>query len=268
MIKPVFFTPGPSELYFTVPDHLRMALRDGIPSISHRSKQFKVLFEETITGLRELLGLDDSHHIVFTSSATEIWQHICQNLVNNSIHHLVNGAFSEKFFQTSQALLPAATCFKTNEGNGIRAIDVNPPPNSELIALTYNETSTGARMNPEDIHTIREKYTDQLLAMDVVSAAPVLDFDINLIDTFYFSVQKGFGLPAGLAVWVYNNRCMEKFHKISEQKKIAPFRNLGKLHEMAQKNQTPETPNILNIHLLNEVIKDMLRKGMTSISRA
>ena len=51
----VNFTPGPSQLYFTVADHVRQAMKEGVPSLSHRSKRFEEISRETTGGLRELL---------------------------------------------------------------------------------------------------------------------------------------------------------------------------------------------------------------------
>jgi phosphoserine aminotransferase len=36
---------------------------------------------------------------------------------------------------------------------------------------------------------------------------------------------------------------------------------------MAQKNQTPETPNVLGIYLLSKVVQDMLRRGINIIRK-
>jgi phosphoserine aminotransferase len=92
------FTPGPSQLYFTVQDHLRKAIRDRIGSLSHRSKEFETIFKEATEGLRELLSIPKGFHVFFAASATEIWERILQNLVNEGSFHLVNGAFSKRFY--------------------------------------------------------------------------------------------------------------------------------------------------------------------------
>ena len=52
-----FFTPGPSQLYFSVQDHVRAAFRNNIMSISHRSKEFENLYQHTEEQLRELLEI-------------------------------------------------------------------------------------------------------------------------------------------------------------------------------------------------------------------
>jgi phosphoserine aminotransferase len=76
MLNKIYFTPGPTQLYYTVPDHIKSALRNDIGSISHRSKAFEKVFIETRENLKALLGLPDSYEIYFTSSANEIWERI------------------------------------------------------------------------------------------------------------------------------------------------------------------------------------------------
>jgi phosphoserine aminotransferase len=93
MLPKINFTPGPSQLYFTVEDHAKKAFRDGIPSLSHRTKEFESISKTATEGLRELLHVPSNFHLVFCASATEIWERVIQNLVEDNSHHLVNGAF-------------------------------------------------------------------------------------------------------------------------------------------------------------------------------
>ena len=127
------FTPGPSQLYFTVQDHVRKAFRDGIPSISHRSKAFESIFSETTEGLRNLLNIPPGYFIVFTGSASEIWERSLQNLVENSCFHLVNGAFSKRFFEIALQLNKHPGKFEVAAGQSFEKILV--PPDTELIVL-------------------------------------------------------------------------------------------------------------------------------------
>ena len=50
----------------------------------------------------------------------------------------------------------------------------------------------------------------RLLAVDAVSSLPYPDFDYTKLDSVFFSVQKGFGLPSGLGVWMANDKCLAK----------------------------------------------------------
>ena len=98
MNKKIYFTPGPSQLYFTVEEHIKNALKKNILSISHRSKTFKILYEECIENIKILFNLNKNYHIAFTSSANEIWERIIQNLIVKTSIHYVNGSFSKKFY--------------------------------------------------------------------------------------------------------------------------------------------------------------------------
>lgn len=267
-MKNIFFTPGPAELYFTVPEHIRQALQQQIPSISHRSKTFEGIFEEAVTHLKALLNIPDEYHIFFTGSATEIWERIIENCVEKKSFHAVNGAFSERFYQTALELGKTATAATAPEGSCLAVEDMHIPDDTELIALTHNETSTGASQPLEDIYNIRKAHPGKLIAVDAVSSLPYPDFDYTQIDTAFFSVQKGFGLPAGLGVWIVSDRCVEKAVRLQAQGlSIGAYHSLPALLEKARKNQTPETPNVLNIYLLAKVCGDMLQKGMDQIRR-
>src|SRR6185295_11971191 len=98
------FAPGPSQLYFTVPDHAKVAFRDGITSLGHRTREFEKIFQSTTEGLKELLSIPSDFHVFFASSATEIWERSIQNLVNEKSFHLVNGAFSNRFYEIGKLL--------------------------------------------------------------------------------------------------------------------------------------------------------------------
>ncbi len=260
------FTPGPSELYFTVPDHLRRAIREGIPSLSHRSKAFESAFQSVSNGLRELLGIPDGFYVAFTSSATEVWERSIQSLVQDRSAHLVNGAFSRRFFEISGQLGRTATAITAADGEGFDSVTL--PPDQELIAFTHNETSTGVMLTPAVLHAARTQQPDALVIVDAVSSLPYAELDYNAIDAVFFSVQKGFGLPAGLGVWIYNDRCVEKAKRMqAEGKNIGTYHSLVSLHTFALKHQTPETPNVLGIYLLGQVIADFLRRGITIIRK-
>jgi phosphoserine aminotransferase len=260
------FTPGPSQLYFTVADHARQAFKNGIPSISHRSKQFETISKEATDGLRELLGIPSEHHIFFTSSATEIWERIIQNLVSETSLHLVNGSFSKRFYEIAGQLGKTAEKIEAAEGQGFDSINVTP--GTELVAVTHNETSTGVSIPTDAIHQLKARYPEALLAVDAVSSLPYPAFKYDLVDTVFFSVQKAFGLPAGLGVWIVNNQCVEKASRLAKEgKNIGTYHNIPSLLSHSLKHQTPETPNVLAIYLLSRVIQDFLRRGVDTMRR-
>ncbi|WKN44609.1 aminotransferase class V-fold PLP-dependent enzyme [Tunicatimonas pelagia] len=264
-MKNIFFTPGPAELYFTVESHIKKALNEQVPSISHRSAQFQTIFQEAEENLRNLLALPDNYYVFFTGSATEIWERIIQNLVAERSYHFVNGAFSNRFYKIAQELGRSPLAQTAPEGECALVDTGKIPTDVELIAFTQNETSTGAAHPLEDIYQVRNSHPDAIIAVDAVSTLPYVDLDYTQIDTAYFSVQKGFGLPAGLGVWLVNDRCLAKAEQLVQQQSIGSYHSLPSLFAKAQKHQTPETPNVLGIYLLAKVAGDMLTKGMEII---
>lgn len=261
------FTPGPSQLYFTVEDHVRTAFREGVPSLSHRSKKFESFYKDTVEGLRELLNLPSAYHIYFTGSATEIWERLIQNLVEDKSFHLVNGSFSKRFFEIAQQV--GKNPDKKESGNGQGFNDpISIPAQTELIAVTHNETSTGVSLPLDFIYDLKIKNPNALLAVDAVSSLPFPEFNYAKLDSVFFSVQKGFGLPSGLGVWMVNDQCLAKAEAmLSKGISIGSYHSLPSLHTHALKNQTPETPNVLSIYVLGKVIGDMIRRGIANIRK-
>lgn len=261
------FTPGPSQLYFTVEDHVRTAFREGVPSLSHRSKKFESFYKDTVEGLRELLNLPSDYHIYFTGSATEIWERLIQNLVEDKSFHLVNGSFSKRFFEIAQQVGKNPDKKEAGNGQGFNE-PISIPAQTELIAVTHNETSTGVSLPLDFIYDLKVKHPNALLAVDAVSSLPFPEFNYAKLDSVFFSVQKGFGLPSGLGVWMVNDQCLAKAEAmLSKGISIGSYHSLPSLHTHALKNQTPETPNVLSIYVLSKVIDDMIRRGIANIRK-
>lgn len=263
----LYYTPGPSALYYTAEEHLKRALKEQIPSISHRGAQFQEIYKLASDRLRSLLALPDNYQILFTASATEIWERSIQNCVAEQSVHLINGAFSQRFYEISKQLGKGAVAFEVPHGSSVdpAVVKVADP---ELIAVTHNETSTGVSQPLADITALRAQYPDTLITVDGVSSLPAVALDYSQIDAAYLSVQKCFGLPAGLGVWLVNERMLAKAEALAATgQSIGSYHSLPALISRAAKNQTPETPNVLGIYLLAAVAGDMLDKGIDMIRR-
>lgn len=259
------FTPGPSQLYVTTESHVKSAFKTGIPSISHRSKEFESIYAHAVSGLKELLQIPDGFQIVFTASATEIWERSLQSLVVDQSLHFVNGAFSKKYYEIAKELGKHPVAVTAIEGQAFQNIPI-PSCDPELVGLTHNETSTGVSLPIDFINSFHSKYPKAIIAVDAVSSLPYPRFDFNNIDMLFFSVQKAFGLPAGLGVWVVNDKCIGKADDIaSKGMSVGSYHSLPSLIGMSKKNQTPETPNVLAIYLLAKVTADFVARGINVI---
>lgn len=266
MERYTYFTPGPSELYPTVPQHIKEALAAGICSISHRSEAFRNIYAETSKAVREVFGAPAGFHVFFAGSATEWMERLIENCVTEKSLHFVNGAFSKRFFSIAEELGKRPVMIEAPFGKGFELDALQEDPSVGFVAVTHNETSSGVMVPNEDIAAIRKLYPQALIVVDVVSSAPYVAFDLSQIDAAFFSVQKGFGLPAGLGVALVNDRCIERAReRAAEGISIGSYHNLLSFMKEEEKQQTPETPNVLGIYLLGRVTKEMLERGMDTV---
>ncbi|AZQ62402.1 aminotransferase class V-fold PLP-dependent enzyme [Flammeovirga pectinis] len=262
-MKNYHLTAGPSELYFTVEQHIQQALKENIAVVSHRSAAFQDMFGFTVSQVKEMLGVPADFHVVFTGSATEVWERLAQNCITKKSAHFVNGSFSERFHAFAEAWGMETQKIEKPLGEGFNLNEVDIDKDVDFIAITQNETSTGVQFPVEDIYSLRKEHPNAIIAIDAVSSVPYLNIDFNQIDSLFFSVQKGMGLPAGLGVWIFNEKCVDRAKEIK-----ATGRHLGGYHDIftllknASKNMTPATPNALGLYTLGKVSEDLIRRDM------
>lgn len=267
-MQKIYFTPGPTQLYPKINQYIGEALENGICSLSHRGKQFQDIFRNTASSLRKLLNVPEDFHIFFLGSATEAMERIIENCVEKHSFHFVNGQFSKRFFMTSQELKKFPGKLESSPGEGFDFSEADIPLDAELACLTQNETSTGVSIPVEQINLLKKKNPEKLFAVDIVSSVPYADIDYSLIDCTFFSVQKGFGMPAGLGVIMANKKIIEKAQSLQQNNfNIGSYHSFPSLLKSAAKNQTPETPNVLGIYLLGKVCDDLLKTGIDIIRK-
>jgi len=102
-MKKIYFTPGPSQIYPKLNLYIKEALSRDIMSLSHRSKDYVDIAQNTQHTLRKLLQIPSTHHIFFMSSSLESMERIIANCVKMQSFHLINGSFAEAFFKSAEA---------------------------------------------------------------------------------------------------------------------------------------------------------------------
>ena len=249
----ISFYPGPSRVYDSIPHYVKDAHKAGILSINHRSDDFMAMSKRTITLLRQKLAIPKSYSVFFTSSATECWEIIAQSLYDNGSYHIFNGAFGEKWFDYTRRLHPQALplAFEVNASPDFATI---PAGYNGLVCLTQNETSNGTQISKSILKEIRKNHPAALIAVDATSSMAGISLDFKSADIWYASVQKCFGLPAGLGILICSPVALEKASQIKEHNH---YNSLTFMMQMMEKWQTPFTPNVLAIYLLMRVLEEL-----------
>lgn len=231
------FYPGPSKIYPDVANYAAEAVRSGVASLNHRSAGFMDIVRETVRLLHDKLDIPADYHIALVSSATECWEIVAQSLTIQTTLHPTSGAFGEKWREYAHRIRPYGT------------------GKADILCVVQNETSNGTQVSPEQLTKWRQDVpTDWLVAVDAVSSMAGIALNWEQADVWFASVQKCFGLPAGLAVLVYSPRALERATAIGER---GHYNSLLFMHENFSKFQTPYTPNGLGIYCLMRVLQQL-----------
>ena len=250
----ISFYPGPSRVHDEIPKYVKDAFAAGIMSINHRSDDFVSMSEKTIKLLKQKLNIPRNYTVFFTSSATECWEIIAQSVVTDKSYHLYNGSFGQKWFDYTKRIHPFAEPLPFDVNEELDPKKLIFDLKEGIICITQNETSNGTQVSNAIIRAIKKNNPSYLLAIDATSSMAGIDLDFKSADIWLASVQKCFGLPAGLGLMVCSPQTIERVKTINEKNH---YNSLTFMTEMMDKWQTPFTPNVLGIYLLMRVLENM-----------
>src|SRR3954471_23945518 len=109
------FSAGPAMLPTEALEKSANALLDfegkgfGIAEASHRGKEFDAVADEATLRCKQLLGLGDSHDVLFLQGgATAMFTLIPMNQLHTSADYLVGGEWSKKAVSFGNEIVPPA----------------------------------------------------------------------------------------------------------------------------------------------------------------
>jgi phosphoserine aminotransferase len=254
----ISFYPGPSRIHNDIPKYMMDACGSGILSENHRSEAFVALTKECMGSLKEKLNIPEEYWIFFTTSATECWHILANSFQAIPSFHIFNGAFGEKWFETSQCLKGNAGFLRFEREEEINIFQI--PHQRGILCLTHNETSNGTEISEETLSAIRARFPESLIMIDATSSMGGVVLNFAAADVWFASVQKCFGLPAGLGVMICSPAALEKAAQLKNNKEYDSMINL---YEKMKLWQTPCTPNVLGIYLLAKIAGGMEEISLT-----
>jgi phosphoserine aminotransferase len=250
----ITFAPGPSKVYDALPHYMQDAYNEGILSANHRSGAFMKLYQETEQLMREKLHMPDDYKLLFTSSATENWEIISQSIVERASFHIYSGSFGKKWLEYAKHIVPGTSALKLEANQAVDIAGLEISEEYDVIAITQNETANASQVPMAVIEAIGEKFPEKMIAVDTTSSMGGIELNFSLADIWYASVQKCFGLPAGLGVLIVSPKAIEKTLQKGEKGR---YNSLNFMLENAAGFQTHYTPNVFGIYLLHRVLKDL-----------
>lgn len=208
------FNAGPAGLPLEVMQQAQAELLDykstgmSIIEMSHRSKEFEAMLNETEADLRELLNIPANYKVLFMQGGASLqFSMIPMNLrpAGASADYIVTGAWSKKAAQEAQKLgaTRVAADMKASNYNGLPA-SLDLDPQAAYLYYCSNETIHGVEFfqNPQPPAGVE-------LVCDTSSDFMSRPIDVTKFAYLYAGAQKNVG-PAGVVVGILREDMLER----------------------------------------------------------
>lgn len=261
--NPVFI-PGPTN----IPDVIRKAC--DMATLDHRSPEFGNILNLARAGVQAVLKSADAKIFIFPSSGTGGWETALTNCLSPGDHVLVarNGMFSERWITMCKRLGLQVQVIETPWGEGLpadqfgKALSADNAHKIKAVLATHNETATGVVSDIAAIRTaMKQANHPALLFVDGVSSIGSIDFRFDewAVDVAVTGSQKGFMLPAGLAILGFSDKAMQA----TSAAKLS--RAYFDVNDMGTGNSYPYTPPVGLLNGLKLACDMLLDEGLHNV---
>ncbi|MCH8465110.1 MAG: aminotransferase class V-fold PLP-dependent enzyme [Roseinatronobacter sp.] len=258
--NPVFI-PGPTN----IPEEIRKAC--DMPTIDHRSPTFARMFKPAVAGVRRVLNMGAGEVIILPSTGTGGWEAAITNTLSQGDTVLAArfGMFSHRWIDLCQRHGLAVQVIETPWGQGAplgaieAALRADTGHKIKAVLATHNETATGVR---SDIAGIRRALDaaghPAMLFVDGVSSIGSMPFDMAGwgVDIAVAGSQKGFMLPAGLAILGVSPKALGAMETAGLPRTFFDFRDMLKSYAAGGYPYTPAVGLIAGLAKSIEILED------------
>lgn len=251
-----FFVPGPTEVR---PEVLAAMTQ---PMIGHRVPEMEDLIAHVQPRLKAIFDTDRPVYIS-GSSGTGLMEGAVRNGARRRVLSLVNGAFSNRFFQITQATGLKADPLSVQWGEAHTADMLEHALGRgiyDAVTVVHSETSTGVLNPVAELAEITRAAGDVVILVDTVSSMAGAEFHTDAwgIDFVLTSSQKAFALPPGLAFGVAQKNLLER---AKAKKDRGIYFDFLEFEKNILNNQTPNTPPISLLFALKAQLDLMEQEG-------
>jgi phosphoserine aminotransferase len=251
------FSPGPATLPYEV---LQQAAKDvvnyrdkgiGLIEMSHRSKEFIAITEETERLLRELLAIPDNYKVLFLhGGASTQFAMVPMNLLGpgKTASYLNTGTWSKKAIKEAKLFGNVQVAYTSEESNFNHVPqngDYQVDPAAEYLYYVSNNTIFGTQYP-------KIPGTDKALVCDMSSDILSRPLDVSRFGIIFAGAQKNMG-PAGCAVVIIRDDLLDRTPN------NVPTMFRYKTH--ADHGSMFNTPPCFAIYCIGEVLKWLTNLG-------
>lgn len=234
------FNPGPSILPQETIDGTIEAVKNftgtglSILEISHRSKDFEAVMNETVALFKELLGIPEGYAVLFVGGgASTQFFHVPYNLLEKKAAYLVTGAWAKKAYKEAK-LFGNAEVVASSEDKNFTYIPKNfaIPSDADYFHITTNNTIYGTEI-------LTDLDSPVPLVADMSSDIFSRPMDISKYALIYGGAQKNFA-PAGVTFVIVREDVLGKVSR--------PLPTMVDYRTHIKENSLYNTPPVLPIY--------------------
>jgi alanine-glyoxylate transaminase/serine-glyoxylate transaminase/serine-pyruvate transaminase len=264
--NPVFI-PGPTN----IPERLRHACN--VPTIDHRSAAFGELFAPLFPGVRDVLKSRDAEIIFFPATGTAGWEAAISNTLSAGDRVLAarHGMFSHRWIDLCQRHGLDMQVIEAPWGAGApvdalaAALAADTGHTLKAVLVTHNETATGVRSDVAGVRRALDAADHPaLLLVDGVSSIASMDFRFDEwgVDIAVTGSQKGFMLPAGLAILGVSPKAIAAMETATLPRCFLDFRDMLATNS---KGGYPYTPPVGLLYGLGASLEMLNEEGLENV---
>ncbi|WP_299654632.1 L-aspartate--glyoxylate aminotransferase BhcA [uncultured Jannaschia sp.] len=264
--NPVFI-PGPTNM----PEALRLACH--IPTMDHRSPAFADILHPCLKGVRDVLKSKDAKIFLYPATGTGGWEVALSNTLSPGDKVLAgrNGMFSDRWIDMCRRHGLDVQVIEVPWGAGMpvdgfeEALRADKDHAIKAVLATHNETATGVT---SDIAGVRRAIDaaghPALFLVDGVSSIGSIDFRFDDwgVDIAVTGSQKGFMLPAGLAILGFSEKALRAAESAALPRTYFDIRDMIKGYA---NNSFPYTPPVGLMNALKLSCEMLLSEGLENV---
>lgn len=247
------FNAGPCKLPQAAIDASIEALKDfagtGIPviSVSHRTKEWEAVMDETRSLWRELLNIPDTHEVLFLGGGASMgFLYVAMNFLEKKAAYLETGVWAKKALKEAKGLGDAyAVASSADKNFSYIPKGWECPTDVDYLHITTNNTIYGTEILT-DMDVPVPMIAD--MSSDIMSR-PV---DVSKYDMIYGGSQKNVG-PAGVFFAIVRKDALGRMSRY-----IPTMLDL-KVH--LEGESMFNTPPVFPIYVMNQTLKWVKEQG-------
>ena len=253
MNKVHVFNAGPCLLPQSVLDKAKAAIDDfagtgvSLLCISHRTKEWEAIMDETRALWKELLSIPDDYEVVFLGGGASLeFLYVAMNFLEKKAAYLDTGVWASKALKEAKGLGEAVAVASSKDRNYCYIPkDYEIPADADYFHITTNNTIYGTEIH-KDIDSPVPLVAD--MSSDIMSR-PV---DVSKYAMIYGGAQKNVG-PAGVTFAIIKKDALGKVSRY--------IPTMLDLRVHIDKESMFNTPPVFSIFVMNETLKWVKAQG-------